>query len=203
MVNKVTWQKAGRVTEPGRYMFRFGWLTVTADDLAIWRQFPDAAFTLVRCRRPPTRPRNFISAPLIRRPVESLARRALTEVPLFVRLQDPPPTASHRRRAATTRGAGGWRPPRPRRPPPATTAVDPARLDRLDGKSVAASPQRHRALPPQPFGIDDGRARSRRRRPRVTISAARSQSSASASGRSASATSAAAGRLRHAAAVVA
>lgn len=28
-------------------MFRFGWLTVTAEDLAIWRQFPDAAFTLV------------------------------------------------------------------------------------------------------------------------------------------------------------
>ena len=45
-INKITWQKAGRVTEPGRYMFRFGWLTVTADDLAIWRQFPDATFTL-------------------------------------------------------------------------------------------------------------------------------------------------------------
>ena len=47
-INKVNWQKAGRVTEPGRYMFRFGWLTVTAEDLAIWRQFPHAAFTLVR-----------------------------------------------------------------------------------------------------------------------------------------------------------
>ena len=47
MVNKVTWQKAGRVTEPGRYMFRYGWLTVTADDLAIWKQFPEASFTLV------------------------------------------------------------------------------------------------------------------------------------------------------------
>jgi hypothetical protein len=29
-------------------MFKFGWLTVTADDLAIWRQFPNAAFTLFR-----------------------------------------------------------------------------------------------------------------------------------------------------------
>jgi len=29
-------------------MFRFGWLTVTAEDLAIWRQFPEAAFTLVK-----------------------------------------------------------------------------------------------------------------------------------------------------------
>jgi len=48
MVEKVTWQKAGRVTEPGRYMFRFGWLTVTAADLAVWQQFPEAAFTLVR-----------------------------------------------------------------------------------------------------------------------------------------------------------
>jgi len=47
-VNKITWQKAGSVTEPGRYMFTFGWLIVTADDLAIWRQFPNAAFTLVR-----------------------------------------------------------------------------------------------------------------------------------------------------------
>ena len=46
-ITKITWQKAGRVTEPGRYMFRFGWLTVTAEDLAIWQQFPEAAFTLV------------------------------------------------------------------------------------------------------------------------------------------------------------
>jgi hypothetical protein len=47
MVNKITWQRAGGVTEPGRYMFTFGWLTVTPDDLAIWKQYPDAAFTLV------------------------------------------------------------------------------------------------------------------------------------------------------------
>jgi len=47
-VNKKTWQQAGHVTEPGRYMFRFGWLTVTADDLAVWNQFPDASFALVR-----------------------------------------------------------------------------------------------------------------------------------------------------------
>src|ERR1700730_9462954 len=47
-INKITWEKAGHVTEPGRYMFRFGWLTVTADDLAIWRQVADATLTLVR-----------------------------------------------------------------------------------------------------------------------------------------------------------
>ena len=46
-LQKVTWQQVGRVTEPGRYMFRFGWLTVTAEDLAVWQQLPNAAFTLV------------------------------------------------------------------------------------------------------------------------------------------------------------
>jgi hypothetical protein len=48
VVNKVTWQQVGHVTQPGRYMFRFGWLAVTADDLAVWEQFPDASFTLVK-----------------------------------------------------------------------------------------------------------------------------------------------------------
>jgi hypothetical protein len=47
-VKKVTWQQVGRVTEPGRYMFRFGWLTIAAEDLAVWQQLPNAAFTLVR-----------------------------------------------------------------------------------------------------------------------------------------------------------
>jgi hypothetical protein len=47
VVNKISWQKAGGVTEPGRYMFTFGYLTVTESDLAVWRQFPSAMFTLV------------------------------------------------------------------------------------------------------------------------------------------------------------
>ena len=47
-VNKITWQKAGGVSEPGRYMFTFGWLTIAAEDLAVWQQFPNAAFTLVK-----------------------------------------------------------------------------------------------------------------------------------------------------------
>ena len=29
-------------------MFRFGWLTVAADDLAVWEQFPNAVFALVK-----------------------------------------------------------------------------------------------------------------------------------------------------------
>jgi len=28
-------------------MFTFGWLTVTADDLAVWEVYPEASFTLV------------------------------------------------------------------------------------------------------------------------------------------------------------
>jgi hypothetical protein len=48
VVNKITWQKVGRVSEPGRYMFTFGWLTIAAEDLAVWEQFPGATFTLVK-----------------------------------------------------------------------------------------------------------------------------------------------------------
>jgi hypothetical protein len=48
LVNKIIWAQAGRVTEPGRYMFKFGWLTITAEDLAVWQQYPNAAFTLLR-----------------------------------------------------------------------------------------------------------------------------------------------------------
>jgi hypothetical protein len=48
VVNKISWQKAGGVTEPGRYMFTFGWLTVTAEDIAVWKQYPQATFTLVK-----------------------------------------------------------------------------------------------------------------------------------------------------------
>jgi hypothetical protein len=44
---KVTWAQVGKVTEPGRYMFRFGFVIVTADDLAVWQQYPEAAFTLI------------------------------------------------------------------------------------------------------------------------------------------------------------
>jgi hypothetical protein len=47
-LTKLNWQQIGRVTEPGRYMFRFGWLTVSPSDLAVWEQFPNAVFALVR-----------------------------------------------------------------------------------------------------------------------------------------------------------
>ena len=47
-VNKITWAMAGRVADPGRYMFKFGWLTITANDLAVWQAYPNAAFTVIR-----------------------------------------------------------------------------------------------------------------------------------------------------------
>jgi hypothetical protein len=50
-VNKLTWAQVGRVTDPGRYMFKFGWLMITADDLAIWQKYPTAAFTLYSTAR--------------------------------------------------------------------------------------------------------------------------------------------------------
>jgi hypothetical protein len=50
-VNKVNWAQVGRGTKPGRYLFRFGWVTVMAEDLAIWEQYPNAAFTLLRTVR--------------------------------------------------------------------------------------------------------------------------------------------------------
>jgi hypothetical protein len=56
-VNKITWAEVGRVTEPGRYMFKFGWLTISSDDLAIWKAYPNGAFTLcntVRTKQPET-----------------------------------------------------------------------------------------------------------------------------------------------------
>jgi hypothetical protein len=51
-VNKITWTQAGRVTDPGRYMFKFGWLTITADDLAVWQAYPNATFTLIGTTAP-------------------------------------------------------------------------------------------------------------------------------------------------------
>jgi hypothetical protein len=54
VVNKITWAQVGRVTEPGRYMFKFGCLTISADDLAIWQAYPNAAFTLLRTLAPTT-----------------------------------------------------------------------------------------------------------------------------------------------------
>ena len=53
MAKKITWATAGRATDPGRYMFRFGWLTITADDLAIWQAYPNATFTLTRTSTSP------------------------------------------------------------------------------------------------------------------------------------------------------
>ncbi len=47
-VNKITRAQAGHVTDPGRYMFRFGWLTITAE-----KACPNAACTLISGTAPP------------------------------------------------------------------------------------------------------------------------------------------------------
>ena len=172
MVNKVTWQKAGRVTEPGRYMFRYGWLTVTAEDLAdlaaISRRGIHARQDAVGAGQPR---RSFTSAHSSCRPTPARASD-VSELRVNSRLNLRPtprpagrlPTASHRRRAEAARAAGArWlclviacdrRRPR---------TVDPCGLDRIDDKPVAASPQRHRAVPAQALAIDHrGRAGLRR-----------------------------------------
>jgi len=46
-MRKVNWAQVGKVTDPGRYMFRFGYVIVTAEDLTIWQKYPEAAFTLI------------------------------------------------------------------------------------------------------------------------------------------------------------
>jgi hypothetical protein len=51
-VNKITWAQVGLVTEPGRHMCKLGWLTITADDLTVWKQYPGASFTLCSMAAP-------------------------------------------------------------------------------------------------------------------------------------------------------
>ena len=49
-VNKIDWDKIGRVTEPSPYKCFFGYLTVTSDDIEVWTHYPDATFTLITQR---------------------------------------------------------------------------------------------------------------------------------------------------------
>lgn len=45
-VPRIGWDSLGRVEKPGTYMFQFGWVTVTDEDLRIWAQFPEATSAL-------------------------------------------------------------------------------------------------------------------------------------------------------------
>ena len=51
MVNRVSSKEVGSVKEPGRYMLSFGWVTIRAEDIAIWGKYPDAIFTLYEVAR--------------------------------------------------------------------------------------------------------------------------------------------------------
>lgn len=46
-MNKITWGEIGMAKEPGQYRYRFGFVTVTAHDIAIWQQYPNAVFTVI------------------------------------------------------------------------------------------------------------------------------------------------------------
>ena len=47
VINRITWDRIGRVTEPGRYMYTFGFLTITDADIEVWTRYPQASFALV------------------------------------------------------------------------------------------------------------------------------------------------------------
>jgi hypothetical protein len=46
MVPRISRHQLGKITEPGRYRVMLGWVTVTAEDMAIWATYPDATFAL-------------------------------------------------------------------------------------------------------------------------------------------------------------
>ena len=168
-------------------MFRYGWLTVTAEDLAVWQQFPDAAFTLVNLPSDPDAPEEFhLGAFEI--PTPTLDRRTLIGTTSHLQIRKSAGVASTAR-GGTMRGASRLavasfssaiagdhgrsmplgltasttNPSRPRR-----NAIAPCRRSRSASMTEAAQ--------------DAGACLV------VTISAARSQSSASASGLNACAT---------------
>jgi hypothetical protein len=43
--------QVGRVSEPGRYLFTFGWFTIAESDLAIEARFPNEEFALYATAR--------------------------------------------------------------------------------------------------------------------------------------------------------
>lgn len=49
-IHKVNLGQVGRVTRPDRYEYSYGWLTIAAEDLAVWEVYPNALFTLVNVR---------------------------------------------------------------------------------------------------------------------------------------------------------
>ncbi len=190
MVTKITWQKAGLVTEPGQYMFRFGWLNDRGGrscDLASnfrmrrlrWSKMPAATG-----RHGGISSRRVRSAGAIR--CRTLVMIAHSLVGLHIGFRRCRIDGARRGQRAAR---GSLFRPRRRRPtagdhgrsiPLGLTAstANPSRLRR----SAIAPCRRSRSRPMTEAAQDAGGCRA------VTTSAARSQSSASASGRSASAT---------------
>jgi hypothetical protein len=46
-MKKISWHEIGMATEPGQYRYRFGFVIVSARDIAIWQQYPDAVFSVI------------------------------------------------------------------------------------------------------------------------------------------------------------
>jgi hypothetical protein len=46
-ISKITRAQLSSISEPGRYEYPFGWLTVTDDDLVVLRRYPKAVFSLI------------------------------------------------------------------------------------------------------------------------------------------------------------
>ena len=59
---KITWALAGRVTEPGRYIFTFGWQTRTAKALIAWNSQIGLQERPDDTRRAPAKPPAHLSA---------------------------------------------------------------------------------------------------------------------------------------------
>jgi hypothetical protein len=45
-MNKITWSDIGMATEPGQCQTRLGLVDVTAADIEVWQQFPQATFAI-------------------------------------------------------------------------------------------------------------------------------------------------------------
>lgn len=50
MIARISRPDVADANEPGRYKFRFGWVTITSEDLATWSQYPRATFAIYQVK---------------------------------------------------------------------------------------------------------------------------------------------------------
>lgn len=44
---KISWRDVNETEEPGNFPFQGGYLSIKASEIAIWKEHPDAVFTVV------------------------------------------------------------------------------------------------------------------------------------------------------------